>query len=114
MAADNERRRHPRRAARVTARVEASGAALPGAVIDVSAGGLLFEIANGHAPPRLGVRARIVLVSDGVEIVRSGRVVRLRLAGRDRGAPMPRACAWVFDDGDDDAERRLARAVSAG
>lgn len=114
MATDADRRRHPRRAARVIARVESGGAALPGALMDVSAGGLLFEVTDGHAPPRLGVRARIVLVGDGVEIVRSGRVVRLRLAGRERGAPMPRTCAWVFDDGDDDAERRLARLVDAG
>jgi hypothetical protein len=111
MTAHGDRRRHPRLAAGVSARVEGARGALTGVVIDVSVGGVLLELASPADVPALGARARIMLERDGQSITRDGRVVRLRLAGRDCGRPMSRACAWVFDDGDEDAERHLARMI---
>ena len=115
---EGERRRHPRRVVGVEARVElidgGGPPTLTGAVVDVSAGGVLLELPPGASPPPLGVRARITLVRDAQAVLRGARVVRLRLAGRARGHPLPRTCAWVFDDGDEDAARRLARLLAAG
>ena len=113
MTAHGDRRRHPRLAAGVSARVEGARGVLSGVVIDVSIGGVLLEVATAADVPALGARARIMLERDGQSVARNGRVVRLRLAGRDCGRPMARACAWVFDDGDEAAEHQLARMIGA-
>lgn len=111
MAAHGDRRRHPRLAAGVSARIEGARGLWAGVVVDVSVGGVLLEVASPADLPALGARARIMLERDGQSVTRNGRAVRLRLAGRDCGRPMARACAWVFDDGDEDAERHLARMI---
>jgi hypothetical protein len=99
----------------MTVRLEVGGKPLespPARVIDVSVGGALVEIGRGLTVPALHTSCRALLERDGVTVARGARVVRLRLAGRERGVPVDAAVALVFDDGDDDAARTLERWLS--
>lgn len=78
-------------------------------VLDVSAGGALFEVAADAVLPALGARASVVLTRGDHRAERSAHVVRVRWGGRERGAPLPPAVALVFDDGDAEAATRLER-----
>jgi hypothetical protein len=111
------RRRHFRLPTRMSVKlVLANNDVIEGAaarMIDVSVGGALVEIARTTSIPPLHAVCRAVLERDGTTITRHARVVRVRLAGREKGARIEPAVALVFDDGDDEAARTLEKLIAA-
>lgn len=109
----SDRRRHARAPTQLSVALVIGAPVAIARVIDVSAGGGLLELPLGVEPPPLHAAGFAQLTRGETTLQRHGRVVRVRYAGRHRGAPMPAAIALAFDDADLDAAMQWEHIMGA-